>query len=238
MLSPFASPMRCEQIFPHSAAPGLIESVMTTAPAVTGPIVAPAARGSSIVFLLRLEGLLVAAVTAVLYARTGASWWLFAALWLAPDLSMLGYLAEPCRGARVYNAFHTYVGAGCAGPLCAALARARRFAGCAHLGQPHRRRPLARLTDSSTPTGLATRTWGAWENGEPITRCRSLRPCAAKAPARSAIHRNDEDRSGPVQMEVAPRDAENRRGRQVAIHVSSGRSPRAKPENSRKSPPA
>ena len=47
-------------------------------------------------------------VSAVLYARTGASWWLFAALWLAPDLSMLGYLASPCRGARVYNAFHTY----------------------------------------------------------------------------------------------------------------------------------
>jgi hypothetical protein len=52
----------------------------------------------------------VAAVTAVLYARIGASWWLFAALWLAPDLSMLGYLAGPCRGARIYNAFHTYVG--------------------------------------------------------------------------------------------------------------------------------
>lgn len=50
----------------------------------------------------------MAAVSAALYARTGASWWLFAALWLAPDLSMLGYLAGPCRGARVYNAFHTY----------------------------------------------------------------------------------------------------------------------------------
>ncbi len=64
----------------------------------------------SVFLLLRLEGLAVAAVAAVLYARTGASWWLFAALWLAPDLSMLGYLAGPCRGARVYNAFHTYVG--------------------------------------------------------------------------------------------------------------------------------
>jgi len=51
----------------------------------------------------------VAAVTAVLYARTGASWWLFAALWLAPDLSMLGYFAGSCRGARIYNAFHSYV---------------------------------------------------------------------------------------------------------------------------------
>jgi len=50
----------------------------------------------------------VAAGTAALYAQTGASWWLFAALWLAPDLSMLGYLAGSCRGARVYNAFHTY----------------------------------------------------------------------------------------------------------------------------------
>ena len=59
-------------------------------------------------YLLRIEGLAAATVAAVLYARTGASWWLFAALWLAPDLSMLGYLASPCRGARVYNAFHTY----------------------------------------------------------------------------------------------------------------------------------
>jgi hypothetical protein len=59
--------------------------------------------------LLRLEGLAAAALSAAFYARTGASWWLFAALWIAPDLSMLGYLAGPCWGARVYNAVHTYV---------------------------------------------------------------------------------------------------------------------------------
>jgi hypothetical protein len=59
--------------------------------------------------LLRLEGFAVAALTAALYARTGASWWLFAALWLTPDLSMLGYLYRPCWGARFYNAAHTYV---------------------------------------------------------------------------------------------------------------------------------
>jgi hypothetical protein len=58
--------------------------------------------------LLRLEGLAVAAISAVAYARTGASWWLFAALWLAPDLSMLGYLGRPCRAARIYNLFHSY----------------------------------------------------------------------------------------------------------------------------------
>jgi hypothetical protein len=68
-----------------------------------------AAATGSVLVLLRLEGLAVAAVTAALYARTGASWWLFVALWLTPDLSMLGYLAGPCRGARSYNAVHTYV---------------------------------------------------------------------------------------------------------------------------------
>jgi hypothetical protein len=84
---------------------------MTTAPALSEQKAAAPSRGSSILFLLRIEGLIVAVATAVLFARTGASWWLFA-LWLAPDLSMLGYLAGPCQGARIYNAFHTYVGPG------------------------------------------------------------------------------------------------------------------------------
>ena len=51
----------------------------------------------------------MAAITATLYARTGASWWLFAVLWLVPDLSMLGYLRGPRWGARFYNAIHSYV---------------------------------------------------------------------------------------------------------------------------------
>jgi hypothetical protein len=59
--------------------------------------------------ILRIEGLAAAALSAVLYARTGASWWLFAALWLTPDLSMLGYLYRPCWGARIYNAIHSYL---------------------------------------------------------------------------------------------------------------------------------
>lgn len=66
-------------------------------------------RPSSVLLLLRFEGLAAAAVTAVAYAYTGASWWLFAVLWLAPDISMLGYLGRPCRAARIYNAFHTYI---------------------------------------------------------------------------------------------------------------------------------
>ncbi len=65
----------------------------------------------------------MAVFSAMLYARTGASWWLFAALWLAPDLSMLGYLAGSCWGARIYNAFHTYV-TPAALALCALLLHA------------------------------------------------------------------------------------------------------------------
>ena len=74
------------------------------------------------VLLLRLEGLIVAAISALVYARAGASWWLFAALWLAPDLSMLGYVGgSSCRGARVYNTFHAYVLPGVLGLAALAL---------------------------------------------------------------------------------------------------------------------
>jgi len=81
---------------------------MATASNLREPSTTPAQIPSSVRYLLRIEGLAVAIVAAVAYGRTGASWWLFAALWLAPDLSMLGYLISPCRGARIYNAFHTY----------------------------------------------------------------------------------------------------------------------------------
>ena len=51
--------------------------------------------------LLRAEGLAVALASIVAFSRSGASWWLFAALILAPDLSMLFYLAGPRLGAIV-----------------------------------------------------------------------------------------------------------------------------------------
>ena len=81
---------------------------MATAPDIRLQSIAPVQLPFSVRFLLRIEGLAIAIVAAVVYGRTGTSWWLFAALWLAPDLSMLGYLISPCRGARIYNAFHTY----------------------------------------------------------------------------------------------------------------------------------
>src|ERR1700685_1097091 len=59
--------------------------------------------------LLRLEGLAAAAVATVFYARTGASWWMYAVLFLVQDLSMLGYLGGPKLGARIHNAIHSYI---------------------------------------------------------------------------------------------------------------------------------
>ena len=61
------------------------------------------------VVLLRLEGLALGALAVWGFALTGASWGLFAALALAPDLGMLGYLASPSAGAVAYNAVHTYL---------------------------------------------------------------------------------------------------------------------------------
>ena len=62
-----------------------------------------------VLWWLRLEGLAVAALSVILYARTGASWWLFAALWLVPDLSMIGFFAGPKVGSYCYNVIHSYM---------------------------------------------------------------------------------------------------------------------------------
>jgi hypothetical protein len=58
--------------------------------------------------LLHLEGAVVAAGAIALYFHSGYPWWLFLVLILAPDLSMLGYLAGPAVGRAVYDAAHTY----------------------------------------------------------------------------------------------------------------------------------
>jgi len=59
--------------------------------------------------LLRLEGAGVLLLALAGFAHTGESWWLFAVLFLAPDLSMLGYLTGPRNGAIIYNAVHSYL---------------------------------------------------------------------------------------------------------------------------------
>jgi hypothetical protein len=59
--------------------------------------------------LLHVEGALLLAASVFFYARLSGDWLLFAVLLLAPDLSMLGYLAGPRIGAMCYNAIHVYL---------------------------------------------------------------------------------------------------------------------------------
>jgi hypothetical protein len=66
-------------------------------------------RLSGTTIILRLEGLALAIACLWLFALFHQSWWLFAALILVPDLSMLAYLAGPRVGAALYNAVHSWV---------------------------------------------------------------------------------------------------------------------------------
>ena len=77
---------------------------------------APAVTGTPRV-LLRIEGVCIFAISIALYARLSETWWLFAILFLAPDLSFLAYLAGARIGAIAYNAVHIL-----AGPIVLALA--------------------------------------------------------------------------------------------------------------------
>jgi Domain of unknown function (DUF4260) len=59
--------------------------------------------------LLRLEGLALFLGMTLLYWCWEGSWWIYAALFLAPDLSFLGYLGGTRLGAVIYNAAHSYM---------------------------------------------------------------------------------------------------------------------------------
>jgi hypothetical protein len=63
---------------------------------------------SEITALLRIEGFAAFAVAVAAFHFLGGNWWVFALLILAPDLSMLGWLAGARTGARIYNLAHTY----------------------------------------------------------------------------------------------------------------------------------
>jgi hypothetical protein len=59
--------------------------------------------------LLHLEGAAVLVVSLFSYNWIHAGWLQFALLFLVPDISMLGYLANVRVGAISYNAVHCYV---------------------------------------------------------------------------------------------------------------------------------
>ena len=58
-------------------------------------------------WLLHLEGAAILFLTIILYAQEHFRWWLYAVLFLAPDLFMLGYFANVRAGAAIYNLAHT-----------------------------------------------------------------------------------------------------------------------------------
>ena len=60
--------------------------------------------------ILRLEGLALLALATAGFAHTGHSWWLYAVLFFAPDLSLAAYGGGARLGALAYNALHTTIG--------------------------------------------------------------------------------------------------------------------------------
>ncbi|MDY6765395.1 MAG: DUF4260 domain-containing protein [Halobacteria archaeon] len=59
-------------------------------------------------YFLRLEGLVALVGALAVYFALDGSIWLLVVLALAPDLSMVGYLAGPRVGSVAYNVVHTY----------------------------------------------------------------------------------------------------------------------------------
>jgi uncharacterized protein DUF4260 len=57
-------------------------------------------------YVLKLEELLLLGLAIFLFSRLDYGWGWYALLFLAPDLSMLGYLANPRLGAWTYNLIH------------------------------------------------------------------------------------------------------------------------------------
>jgi hypothetical protein len=107
----------------------------------SSPAPARAAGGSTaggVRAVLRLEGAAAFATAIGLYAHVGFSWLALVILVLAPDLSMLAYLAGPRAGALAYNLVHTYAlalpvalaGFAFGSPVALALA----LIGIAHIG--------------------------------------------------------------------------------------------------------
>jgi hypothetical protein len=69
----------------------------------------PGAVRGSVAVTLRLEGAVALTLSVLAYRATGASWLMFAILFLAPDLSMIGYPINKRVGAWMYNFGHSYL---------------------------------------------------------------------------------------------------------------------------------
>jgi hypothetical protein len=86
-------------------------AILTRLAHASAPAPTRAAGGSAsggVRAVLRLEGAAAFAAAIALYGHSGFSWLGLVILFLAPDLSMLAYLAGPRVGALAYNLVHTY----------------------------------------------------------------------------------------------------------------------------------
>ncbi|MGH8925849.1 MAG: DUF4260 domain-containing protein [Acidimicrobiia bacterium] len=61
------------------------------------------------VAIQRWEGAFLLALAIYGFSQSEWSWWWFGLLFLIPDLSMVGYVANPTVGAMTYNLGHTFV---------------------------------------------------------------------------------------------------------------------------------
>ena len=57
-------------------------------------------------YIIRLEELLLLGLAMFLFSKLDYGWGIYALLFFAPDLSMLGYLTNPRIGAWTYNLVH------------------------------------------------------------------------------------------------------------------------------------
>ncbi len=85
---------------------GLIQAL-----GVNGKLAVNGTTTGSVWVNLRVEGACILAASALAYAKFGYGWGTFALFFLAPDISLLGYLAGPRIGAALYNSAHSLVGA-------------------------------------------------------------------------------------------------------------------------------
>ena len=56
--------------------------------------------------LLKVEEFFLFVLSLLLFSGLDYAWWLYALLFLTPDLSMVGYLSNPRLGSWTYNLIH------------------------------------------------------------------------------------------------------------------------------------
>ena len=114
--------------------------------------------------LLRLEGLVVLAAALALYFDSGFGWLLLIVLFLAPDVSMLGYVEGPAAGAAVYDVVHTYRSRSRSASWVCSATPTRRCSSRSS-GSPTSAPTACSGTGSSTRPASATRTSSACSRG-------------------------------------------------------------------------